>query len=324
MLDETMLDETLTRPDRRGAPSARLREMIAAEIARHGPREVARDALVLIAETTLRTDPRLDPDHVQGEAGLQAAVREAVSGLRRKHPSLFEEAGGPSRAARPPVLDGVAVEVGRPPETAPSRPSAQPPSPAPPPRRTARARVRPSYLVYGLVAAALASAGALLAGAPGEPPREEARPAGRVPEDRRAEGGSAAPGARPVRDPETTGSVARGEDVVFPEQREPLRGVADVLDGATLRLEGRAVRLFGVERPRGGRGEDLARYLRRREVECDPTVAADVYRCTVDRYDLSEVILFNGGGKALPEASPDLKAAEAHARENRLGVWRQP
>jgi endonuclease YncB( thermonuclease family) len=43
--------------------------------------------------------------------------------------------------------------------------------------------------------------------------------------------------------------------------------------------------------------------------------------CAVDGRDLSEVVLFNGGGRASPEATPDLVAAEDHARAERLGVW---
>lgn len=105
-----------------------------------------------------------------------------------------------------------------------------------------------------------------------------------------------------------------------------LRGVPDVIDTATLSLDGEVVRLFGVEwAPGAGKPEDLTNYLQGREVTCDPTGAADTYRCRVGEQDLSRVILFNGGGQPTAEATPELKAAANQAREAKIGVWnKQP
>lgn len=103
-----------------------------------------------------------------------------------------------------------------------------------------------------------------------------------------------------------------------------LRGVPEVIDTATLSLEGEVVRLFGVEwAPGGGKPDDLARYLQGRETVCEPLGSNDVYRCQVGGQDLSRVVLFNGGGKPTAEATPELKAAADKARESRLGVWNQ-
>jgi hypothetical protein len=44
----------------------------------------------------------------------------------------------------------------------------------------------------------------------------------------------------------------------------------------------------------------------------------------VEGRDLSEVVLFNGGGRATPDATPELKAAEAKARAAGHGVWQKP
>jgi penicillin-binding protein 1A len=66
---------------------------------------------------------------------------------------------------------------------------------------------------------------------------------------------------------------------------------------------------------------EFARYLGRREVSCEPTDARDVYRCRVDDRDLSRVVLFNGGGRAAADATPELKAAEQRARSARVGIW---
>lgn len=326
-----MAIETVSIGARRGGglPPAQLRELIGRELDRRRPRAVARDSLVLIAETALRTDPRLDPDHVTGEAGLQAAVREAVEEVRGRHPTLFED--GASAAARPsppPVIEGQALEGRASPGPARAAGPADDRHAAPlPPRgpelEARRSRIRPSHLLYGGVTAALLlAAGFVLAPSPSGD-AAGARSVGRMPEERAAQ--APAPAARreaALRDPETTGSIGRNEEVVFPEQREALKGVADVVDTATLKVNGKVIRLFGVEWAKGARGEELARYLKRREVECEPTAAASQYRCTVDRYDLSEVVLYNGGGRATADASPDLKAAESHARENRFGVWK--
>jgi endonuclease YncB( thermonuclease family) len=106
--------------------------------------------------------------------------------------------------------------------------------------------------------------------------------------------------------------------------RDSIAGPAEVVDTSTLRVEGKVLRLFGVEWARGGDAEDLTRYLAGREVVCMPTVRSDRHRCQVEGRDLSEVVLFNGGGRATPDATPELKAAEAKARAAGHGVWQKP
>jgi len=138
--------------------------------------------------------------------------------------------------------------------------------------------------------------------------------------------------ARPPREPAATGRAPGETDTTGTVQGQdlapagaavgPLRGVAEVLDTATLLVQGKVVRLFGVEWAKGaGDPDDLASYLRSREVVCRPEGATDKHRCEVGGQDLSKVVLFNGGGRATPEASPDLKAAEEHARSQQVGVW---
>jgi penicillin-binding protein 1A len=68
-----------------------------------------------------------------------------------------------------------------------------------------------------------------------------------------------------------------------------------------LEIEGRVVRLFGVEGTRGRARRD--------------------YRCRVDDQDLSRVVLFNGGGRAAANATPELRALEQQARSTRVGIW---
>lgn len=103
----------------------------------------------------------------------------------------------------------------------------------------------------------------------------------------------------------------------------PISGIPEVIDTATLRLNGKVVHLFGVEWARGGQVEELTSYLRGREVACLPAATAERYQCQVQGRDLSEVVLYNGGGRAAAGASPELIAAENHAKSERVGVWRK-
>jgi len=97
--------------------------------------------------------------------------------------------------------------------------------------------------------------------------------------------------------------------------------VPEVIDTSTLRLDGKVIRLFGVEWARGAQPEDLTKYLRNREVACRPVPLTDTHRCQVEGRDLSEVVLYNGGGRVTAKATAELVAAESHARTERIGIW---
>ena len=101
------------------------------------------------------------------------------------------------------------------------------------------------------------------------------------------------------------------------------RSEADVVDTATLAIRGRKIQLEGVLGDGNRRAvRALARFLRRREVICEPSGVPDRYRCNVDGQNLSGVILSNGGARATPDAPADLLAAEDEARSARVGIWR--
>ncbi|MEN3238896.1 hypothetical protein PUR29_36285 [Methylobacterium ajmalii] len=138
----------------------------------------------------------------------------------------------------------------------------------------------------------------------------EAKPSEKAGEPKSAE---ARPGGK--REPVETGAVTDGG---------PVAGVAEVVDTATLRLGGRTLRLSGVEAARGAQASDLSGYLAGRPVNCQPNPGRTAWICTVDGHDLSEVVLYNGGGRATPEATADLVDAERHARTARLGIWARP
>jgi endonuclease YncB( thermonuclease family) len=122
-----------------------------------------------------------------------------------------------------------------------------------------------------------------------------------------------------------SGQPANG-DRTWPAGSQPqgkLKGTPEVIDTATIRLEGKVVRLFGVEWVRGSQAEELAGYLRGREVECELASTPDRYRCQVGGHDLSRAVLFNGGGRATGGAPPELVEAENNAKAARRGVWQR-
>jgi penicillin-binding protein 1A len=100
-----------------------------------------------------------------------------------------------------------------------------------------------------------------------------------------------------------------------------VRGVPVVQNTGMLEIQGRALRLFGVEGVRGRATREFRRYLGNREVACEPAGSGNEYRCRVDDQDLSRVVLFNGGGRASGNATPELRALEQQARSSRVGIW---
>jgi membrane peptidoglycan carboxypeptidase len=109
-----------------------------------------------------------------------------------------------------------------------------------------------------------------------------------------------------------------------PNDMPTLRGSAIVIDTATLELSGRTIRLLGVEGTSSSRAiREFDRVLRRSDIECQPSTEPDIYRCSLQGKDLSGLVLFNGGGRAGPDATSDLLAAEEQARSARVGIWRR-
>jgi hypothetical protein len=99
-----------------------------------------------------------------------------------------------------------------------------------------------------------------------------------------------------------------------------LRGVPRVVDTGALDFGRRRARLVGVAGEKGRFIGQMRHYIGDRTVTCRPFDRA-TYRCEVGGHDLSEVVLFNGGGRSTPGAPAELKAAEASARSGKLGVW---
>lgn len=181
---------------------------------------------------------------------------------------------------------------------------------------------------------AVVAAGLVLAGREPEPPRPDsastpttpptppqASNAPTNPPPTASQAGSPPAAADTVTPPPETGGEP--EPDTPPPAANAITGPAQVIDTATLKVGGKVVHLFGVEWVRGGQADELARYIGGRTVTCQPAPGSETMNCLVNGRDLSEVVLFNGGGRASPEASPELVAAEDHARSERLGVWKR-
>ena len=112
--------------------------------------------------------------------------------------------------------------------------------------------------------------------------------------------------------PETTGSSPNAAAI---------RGAPVVQTTGTLEVQGRPIRLYGVDGIRGRAAREFRRYLGRREIACEPIGNGNEYRCRVDGQDLSRVVLFNGGGRAALSATPELRVLEQQARSARVGIW---
>jgi penicillin-binding protein 1A len=101
-----------------------------------------------------------------------------------------------------------------------------------------------------------------------------------------------------------------------------IEGVPLVVDTATLLFKDRLVRLSGVAGESGQFARDMGRYIGARAVTCRLAGGSDAqYSCRVGDYDLAEAVLFNGGGRATPDAPAELKNAEEKARLAGRGLW---
>jgi endonuclease YncB( thermonuclease family) len=121
-----------------------------------------------------------------------------------------------------------------------------------------------------------------------------------------------------------------------PSRLTAAAGAVAVIDGETLLLDGRVVRLLGVDAPdRGDRCANhqdcggaaaaaLADLVRDRRVECALTGHDSAGRpfadCEADGTDLSHAIVASGWARARPGA-PGLADLELRARQQRTGLW---
>ena len=122
-----------------------------------------------------------------------------------------------------------------------------------------------------------------------------------------------------------------------------LNGPVTVIDGDTLDMSGRRIRLHGVDaferNQTCGTGasawpcgqvaaQTLARRLDGRGVTCEPLdidrYSRTVARCRTGGEDIAAFLVDRGLAVAYRRYSDDYVAAESHARRAGIGVWRDP
>jgi endonuclease YncB( thermonuclease family) len=335
----------------------RIESMIRAEIDRRRPLDLSREALILMAMAQIRVGEDGGDDFeildsqrkprvmIRDGRETAATIPDLVDDLAAAHPLLFEPPRTdvkPGPAQRDWLLvTNDAAPPGPPPTEEPLEPVPPTTGDAPleslPPRETLPIAA-PRRFVAGLkarrrpVIAGLAALCALAVAVPFVLAIRDEAAVAVFDDDPATTGSTAFPRTLPpvrtpdIAPPAAAGAVPEAASRPTPSSAPPAPrvGVPEVIDTTTLRIGGEVLRLQGVEWARGGNPDDLRAYLAGREVSCRPAEPPTHVRCEAGGRDLSVVVLYNGGAKAAPGATEEMRAAEQHARFRGAGVWKQP
>jgi 1A family penicillin-binding protein len=103
----------------------------------------------------------------------------------------------------------------------------------------------------------------------------------------------------------------------------PVHGTPQIVDTGTLVINGVTVHLSGVIGEGGEYVDNLAYFIRGRDVTCVPAPGDGKFRCFVGRQDLADAIIRGGAGRAAEDADAVLQAGEQRARAYHRGIWRR-
>ena len=123
-------------------------------------------------------------------------------------------------------------------------------------------------------------------------------------------------GERPDQERQQIGELSNPPEVV--------KGlVTDVRDAATWVVDGRTVRLFGIDPGPPKLLASLVNWVRAKgAVECLPQEPTQLYRCfTATGEDIAEAALLAGMGRAGEGATAAYQSAESNARRMGKGLW---
>ena len=127
---------------------------------------------------------------------------------------------------------------------------------------------------------------------------------------------------------------------VSPGHAQVVQGGAKAIDGDTLDVSGKRVRLFGIDAPESDQTcqkngaswacgkaatEQLSSLVLGQQVDCRGTGVDQYGRmlavCTAGAEQLNQVMVEQGLAVAYRQYSDDYAAAELHAMSNHLGIW---
>src|SRR5215212_520869 len=248
---ETQVSEQALEP--RMSDRERLRDLIRAELTKHRPRESARASLELLAESSIMIESGCDTERASGgnEVWSEDAVRRAIDELRRKHPLLCREVKEESHEALDKSPAAAPDHALLDPPAAPAKPQRdwlfleqgiferqahdglEPLAPAAAAGRYVYAALAAIFTLFVWVGFWAALKPKLGSGYTSVAERT------RTPSEAREQKETSALSGQPANGDRTwpAGSQPQGK----------LKGTPEVIDTATIRLEGKVVRLFGVE-----------------------------------------------------------------------------
>jgi endonuclease YncB( thermonuclease family) len=105
-------------------------------------------------------------------------------------------------------------------------------------------------------------------------------------------------------------------------QPMPLSGtVEQVIDTATLQIQGETIELAGVKGLGSPYSDQLAKFIEEQgsQIRCEPL--DERYVCFVKNVDLGLAALTNGAARPAADATPQYKQAADEARRNRRGIF---
>ena len=131
-----------------------------------------------------------------------------------------------------------------------------------------------------------------------------------------------------------------GSACSIPSQAQIVRGAARAVDGDTLEVSGKRVRLFGIDAPESDQNckkddvswacgqvatQQLAALVEGQQIECRGNGVDQYGRllavCTAGPEQLNQVMVEQGWAVAYRQYSDDYIGAELRAKSNHLGIW---
>ncbi|MEJ0047356.1 MAG: hypothetical protein WDN04_15525 [Rhodospirillales bacterium] len=119
------------------------------------------------------------------------------------------------------------------------------------------------------------------------------------------------------------GPYQPGAENSVPAVADPVAGRAEVVDTATLTVNGQRVALFGIEGETGVLADQLQDLINASgpSVKCEPH--DQTYVCVLpDGSDVARAALYNGAARPGPDATDDYRQVSDAAKNAHKGIWR--